>query len=116
MQDSEIVGLFNDRDERAISEAKSKHGGYCLSVAGNILGDPCDAEECLNDALLAAWNSIPPGSPGNLRTYLGKIARRLAISRLRERTAKKRVPPEAIVAALRVMHGIKSVTLVKKLG
>ena len=87
MQDSEIVGLFNDRDERAISEAKSKYGGYCLSVAGNILGDPCDAEECLNDALLAAWNSIPPGSPGNLRTYLGKIARRLAISRLRERTA-----------------------------
>jgi RNA polymerase sigma-70 factor (ECF subfamily) len=98
MQDSEIVGLFNNRDERAISEAKSKYGGYCLSVAGNILGDPCDAEECLSDALLAAWNSIPPGSPGNLRTYLGKISRRLAISRLRERTAKKRVPPEAIVA------------------
>ncbi len=90
MSDRETVLKFLARDESAISEAKDLYGKYCLYIAGNITGSPQDAEECLNDVLLAAWNSIPPNRPENLKTYLGKLTRDAAISRLRANTAAKR--------------------------
>lgn len=92
MNDSEIVGLFLERNESAPAEAEAKYGNYCLYIARNLLGDEGDAEECLNDALLAAWNSIPPQRPENFKAYLGKLAREAAIDRLRFNNAQKRRP------------------------
>ena len=91
MDDYLIVKLFWDRDESAISEAKKQYDKYCMHIADNILQNPQDAEECVNDSLLDAWNSIPPQKPENLKTYLGKLVRRTAIDRLRINTAKKRI-------------------------
>ena len=67
MKDCEIVRLFRERDEAALSEAKKKYESYCSYIAMNVLGDRLDAEECVNDALLAAWKSIPPHNPENLK-------------------------------------------------
>ncbi|MDO4842623.1 MAG: sigma-70 family RNA polymerase sigma factor [Phoenicibacter congonensis] len=92
MNDSEIVGLFHDRNGSAPAEAETKYGSYCLYIARNLLGDEGDAEECLNDALLAAWESIPPQRPENLKAYLGKLTREAAIDRLRFNNAQKRRP------------------------
>ena len=56
MEDERIVLLYWDRDEAAISESSMKYGAYCTSIAQNILKNPADAEECVNDTWLHAWN------------------------------------------------------------
>ena len=90
MEDEKIVQLYWDRDERAIPETAAKYGGYCTSIAQNILGSAEDAEECVNDTYMSAWNSIPPHRPGNLCTFLGKLTRNLSLNRYRYSTARKR--------------------------
>ena len=59
MDDGSIVGLYWDRNEEALAHSESVYGAYCRTIANNLLHDAEDAKECLNDALLAAWNSIP---------------------------------------------------------
>ena len=90
MTDEEIISLFFERSEQAISELAKSHGAAVGRVALNILGDPEDAEECVNDTWLGVWNSIPPQRPSPLRTYVCRIAHNLAITRWHANTAKKR--------------------------
>ena len=90
MEDSTIIALYNARDERAIRETEVKYGDYCMSISLGILQDRMDAEECVNDTYLKAWNTIPPKQPSVLRTYLGKLTRNLSIDRLRTLHRKKR--------------------------
>ena len=97
MNDEALIRQFRDRDEDAIDAAKKQYGSYCVYIAKNILQDPLDAEECLNDVLLAAWNSIPPQRPQNLKTYLGKLAREIAVDRWRRNQAQKRISPTSVI-------------------
>lgn len=60
MEDTHIVQMYWDRNETAISESAMKYGTYCTSIAQNILQNPADAEECVNDTWLHAWNAMPP--------------------------------------------------------
>lgn len=90
MEDKQIVALFYERSENAISETQHKYGRYCHYIAQNVLQNQEDAAECVNDAYLRAWNAIPPHRPDNLRTFLGKITRNLALNRLEKRGAEKR--------------------------
>lgn len=90
MEDRQIVDLYWERSERAISETAKKYGRYCHYIAFNILHDPEDSEECVNDTYMRAWDSIPPHRPNGLKTFLGKIARNLALNRYKNLTAEKR--------------------------
>ena len=90
MDDSRIVELYLLRDQRAIEETQAKYGAYCTSIAWQILDSCEDADEVVNDTYIGAWNSIPPHRPAILRTFLGKITRRLALKRLRSRNTRKR--------------------------
>ena len=90
MEDVGILELYRNRSEDAIRETEKKYGKYGLSVAIGILVTKEDAEECVNDALMRVWETIPPKTPDNLRVYLGKIVRNLSIDRFRELTSKKR--------------------------
>lgn len=90
MQDSEIVELLFSRDEAAIKAIQEKYGAYLTVIAANILSDPEDSEESVNDTYLAAWNSIPPHKPQALPSYLVKLVRRIAIDRYRRRNRGKR--------------------------
>ncbi len=90
MLDGEIVELYWQRDEEAISQTDIKYGGYCRSISNNILRDAGESEECVNDTYLRAWNSMPTERPERLPAFLGKIVRNLSISRLRHRSADKR--------------------------
>ena len=98
MTDSEIMDLYQKRDEAAIRETQKKYQRYLMKIAVSILGDESDAEECLNDALLAAWNSVPADWPEHLSLYLGKIVRAKAIDRVRYNTRQKRQPSEYTVS------------------
>ena len=90
VEDSAIIGLYNARDESALGETEAKYGAYCRSIALNLLCAREDAEECVNDALHTLWRRIPPDAPKSLRAYLGRVVRNLAVSRHREKSAKKR--------------------------
>ena len=90
MEDKAIVELYWQRQERAISETKTKYGAYCSAIAWRILNDALDAEECVNDTYLGAWNAMPPHRPTSLNTFLGKITRNLSLKRWRARSAVKR--------------------------
>lgn len=90
MEDSKIIDLFFERSEQAITELSKKYGAVCRRVAGNILRNELDAEECVNDAYLGAWNAIPPNRPELLLPYICRIVRNLSITRYHANTAVKR--------------------------
>ncbi len=90
MEDSQIVDLYWQRDETAITETESKYGRFCFSIANRILENPEDARECVNDTYLGAWNAMPPHRPEILSSFLGKITRRLSLKKRRDRSAEKR--------------------------
>lgn len=90
MEDQEITRLFLERSEQALVELISKYGRAVRKIAGNILADPQDVEECANDTYLGVWNSIPPNIPRSLGAYCCGIARNQAIGRYQANTARKR--------------------------
>ena len=90
MEDRDIIALYWARNEQAISETELKYGNYCRSIAQNILHNHSDTEECINDAYLGAWNTIPPQAPNPLLSYICRIVRNLAINRYHANSAKKR--------------------------
>lgn len=90
MQDSEIIALYWQRDESAVTVTAEQYGSYCKTIAYNILQSKEDAEECVNDTWLAAWQSIPPKHPERLGAYLGKLTRNIAINRYHQANTQKR--------------------------
>ena len=90
MDDEKIIELFFNRSEQAIEEVDKKYGKTCHNISYNILHNKLDAEECVNDAYLGAWNAIPPARPSPLLTYLCKIVRNLSLKRYEFNTAIKR--------------------------
>lgn len=111
MDDAKIVQLYWDRNEQAISATAGKYGNYCTSIAKNILGNKEDAEECVNDTYLNAWNSMPPHRPSMLSTFLGKITRNLSIKQYKHNTADKRggVKPQLFLMKLQSLFLIQTV-------
>ena len=89
MEDAEILKLYSVRSERAITATGEKYGAACLNLAERMLGSPQDAEECLNDALLAAWNAIPPEMPEQLGAYLSVLTRNRALNRIKQRSSQR---------------------------
>lgn len=98
MEDQRILDLYFQRSEQAIVETDRKYGGYCYSVAYNILYNREDSEESVSDAYLQAWNTIPPRRPNILRAFLAKLTRHISIDRWRKLSAQKRGGGEMILA------------------
>lgn len=98
MQDSQIIDLYWDRNEQAITETQRSYGSYCHSIAFHILYDHDDADECVNDTWLRAWNAIPPQRPGKLALFLGTITRNLSLDRWKGKHAMKRGSGEMTLA------------------
>ena len=90
MEDSQIIDLFFARSEEAIQTLSEKYGAIYRRLSLNILRDPMDAEECVNDAYLAVWKTVPPAKPSPFLPYLCRIVRNLSIERYRKRRAAKR--------------------------
>lgn len=90
MEDSAIIDLYWSRDQRAIEETAGKYGAFLFSLVWNILRSSGDAEECVNDTYLRAWNAIPPARPAAFRAWLGRIARNLSLDRWKQGRTQKR--------------------------
>lgn len=98
LSDKQIIDLYFSRQESAIEETARKYGSYLLTISRNVLGDPEDSEECVNDTYWKAWNTIPPACPAILRGFLAKITRNIALDRYDAARRQKRIPPEQKVS------------------
>lgn len=92
--DDEIIELLRRRDEFALRAVMTKYGALMTSIARQITGSEQDAEECVNDAVLELWNTVPPACPNQLSAFMGGIVRRRAIDRVRYNQAEKRAGSE----------------------
>lgn len=90
MEDAQIVELYWQRQEQAIHATDQKYGTYCQTIAYNILYNREDAQECVSDTYLAAWKNMPPHRPKILSTFLGKITRRISLTRWTRVNRQKR--------------------------
>ena len=90
MEDERIIELFSERSEQAIRELELKYGKICYRFSYNILSSREDAEECVNDAYLGAWNTIPPARPNPLLAYILKIVRNISTKAYWKKEAAKR--------------------------
>ena len=98
MEDREIVDLYWQRSDLAISETDRKYGRYCRAIAFNICGSDEDAEECVNDTWFRAWNRMPSERPAALSAFLGCITRNLAINTIKAKNRLRRGGGEAALA------------------
>ena len=110
--DERIIGLFFQRSEQAIGELDAKYGKICRKLSYNIVNDRQDAEECVNEAYLGAWNAIPPARPDPLLAYIAKIVRNISIKAYYRKTAGKRssaytVALEEIQACIADQHTVE---------
>jgi len=90
MQDEQIIELYWTRSQQAIQETADKYGGFLGKISWNILCNREDAEECVNDTYLRAWNAIPPTRPSAFQTWLARIIRNLSLDRWKSHRAEKR--------------------------
>lgn len=90
MEDQRIVELYWDRDEQAIAETARKYGAYCTRISLNILENGQDAEECVNDTYLRAWETIPPSRPTRLGAFLARLVRNISLDRYRSLHTNRR--------------------------
>lgn len=92
MEDERIIMLLESRDEAGLGEVSRKYAAQAGRLARRLLADEGAAAECLNDALLALWQKIPPEKPRHLGAYWLKIVRNLALKQLQHDLAQKRRP------------------------
>ncbi len=120
MDDFQLIERFFGRDERALAETEKRYGTFARSVAGRIVGNREDAEECVNDALMRLWNSIPPERPDNFRAYLARIVKNLALDRVRRAGAAKRAgcgePLDELADDLPSPEGVDEMVAARELG
>lgn len=90
IEDKRIIEMFFGRSEQAIRELDNKYGKICYKLSYNIVNDRQDAEECVNDAYLGVWNTIPPVRPNPLLSYIAKIVRNISLKTYWKKGAAKR--------------------------
>ena len=80
MEDNEIIELFWQRSQQAITETDCKYGGRLQNLSMNILHDREDA----------TWNTLPPKRPNYFFAYLAKLTRNFSFGKYDYYHAQKR--------------------------
>ena len=90
MTDEEIVEMYLSRNPTALNVTAEKYGGFLYAISMNVIHSRADAEECVTDAYLACWNTIPPEKPRSLKAYAGALCRNISFDRYKRAHAQKR--------------------------
>lgn len=114
MEDNDIIRLYWDRNDQAIRATSEKYGRYCKAIAKNILNSEEDAEECVNDTYLNAWNAMPTHWPEQLAAFLGKLTRNLSFNRYKHDRAKKRGGGEMVFVLDELMDCVSDIDNVEQ--
>ena len=121
IDDEKIIELFFERSEQAIRELDIKYGKICHNLSYNIVNSRQDAEECVNDAYLGAWNAIPPVRPNPLLSYIVKIVRNISLKIYWRKEAAKRsshytIALEEIEACIADQKTVEDETILDRTG
>ena len=91
MEDYQLIALFRERNESAISETAIKYGTRLRQLSFSIVRNSETAEECENDTYYEAWNLIPPHNPETyFYAFLAKITRNHSLNRCIHQSRLKR--------------------------
>ena len=90
LSDEEIIKLYFKRDGKAVAETERKYGAYLHAIISNFVDNEEDRKECQNDAYMGIWSTVPPERPSSLKSYIGRLARNIAVSVYRKTAAEKR--------------------------
>ncbi len=92
-----IIALYLARDQSAVTKTMQCYGNRLLQFAMRFLHDRRDAEECVSETYLKAWNSITPqkfgdnmGTAFDLFSYLARLCRCTAYNMIEKQQAAKR--------------------------
>ena len=93
-----MVAAFLARNSSGLESVYRAYRTPLYSVARRVLGNDDDAQDCVHDALLRAWqrsDSYRPGR-GSLRSYLLVCVRNEAITRKRSTARHVRIEERAV--------------------
>ncbi|MBQ8404538.1 MAG: sigma-70 family RNA polymerase sigma factor [Clostridia bacterium] len=90
VNDEAIIELLFARQEDVISAIDTKYGSRCRKISMGILGNEHDVEECINDAYMNIWETVPPEKPNPLSSYIYKTIRNISINKKRNNNTLKR--------------------------
>jgi RNA polymerase sigma factor (sigma-70 family) len=85
--DEDLVRRVGQGDPAAIQAMVARKLPRMLALAQRMLGDPIEAEDVAQDALLRAWKQAPRWTPGKAKfdTWLHRVGLNLCYDRLRRR-------------------------------
>ena len=92
--DEDLVRRVGQGDPAAIQAMVARKLPRMLALAQRMLGDPVEAEDVAQEAMLRAWKQAPRWVPGKARfdTWLHRVGLNLCYDRLRRR---RELPTEA---------------------
>ncbi len=83
--------MYWDRDQEAIAQTDKKYGQMLFHLSNTFVRCTADAEECVSDTYLRAWNTMPPQRPKFLGAFLSKITRCISIDKYRKNSRESAV-------------------------
>lgn len=85
--DEDLVRRVGQGDPAAAQILVARKLPRILALAQRMLGDPVEAEDVAQEAMLKAWRQAPKWTPGRARfdTWLHRVALNLCYDRLRRR-------------------------------
>jgi len=91
--DEDLVRRVGQGDPTAAQTLVARKLPRVLALAQRMLGDPVEAEDVAQEAMLKAWRQAPKWTPGQARfdTWLHRVALNLCYDRLRRR---REIPTE----------------------
>jgi RNA polymerase sigma-70 factor (ECF subfamily) len=101
--DAELLAAHRAGDPEAFETLASRHERALWAIALHTLGDPHDAADAVQEALVAAYRRAATfRGESSVRTWLGRIVVNACIDRVRHERVRATVPwPERDVAARR---------------
>jgi RNA polymerase sigma-70 factor, ECF subfamily len=116
--DAVLAARAADGDADAFGVLVRRHGSYLLAFATRLTGSRPDAEDCVQEALITAWQKLPElAEPERVRAWMSTIVSRKATDRLRQRrthaqvdeTVPARDDPASTVVASSEMEALSRV-------
>lgn len=90
MLDEELVEMFCDGNEGAITMLVERYGKLIYRRCLSITGKHEDAEECYNDCLYNLWIWIPKSKPCKLKMYIIRVAINVSMDLIDHKRSVKR--------------------------
>src|SRR4029450_11631156 len=93
MLDREMIARIGRRDQSAFSALYDRLSGPLYSLAVNMLGDPAEAQDALQDVFVQIWSRAATYDPeqSSVFSWTVLVARRRGVDRLRARGRRSRV-------------------------